>query len=204
MQRLQAAIFKGATAAGLIEARPEASVDSTGLDSQYVSRHFLMRQGKRTQRYRNWTKLTVVCHHCSHLIASAVVSVGPDNDAPYFAPAVSQAVEHLPVDRLMGDAAYDSEEHHRLCRQDLGIRSTAIPINDRGRPCLPKTRYRREMAQRFPHRQYHQRWQVESVFSRLKRRLGSALRSRRNESRAVECLFRILAYNLMILLFTCQ
>jgi IS4 transposase len=190
-------------AAGLIDERPEASVDATGLDSQYVSRHFLMRQGKRTHRYRSWTKLTIVCHNFSHLIPAAVVSVGPDNDAPYFTPALRQAMEHLPIDRLLGDAAYDSEEHHRLCRQDLGIRFTAIPINDRGRPGLPSTRYRRQMAQRFPKRRYRQRWQVESVFSRMKRRLGSALRSRRNESRGIECLFRVLTYNLMILLFTC-
>ena len=162
-----------------------------------------MRQGKRTHRYRRWTKLTIVCHNFSHLIAGIVVSTGPGNDAPYFEPAVRQAVEHLPVHRVMGDAAYDSEEHHRLCRQDLGIHSTAIPINNRGRTCLPRTRYRREMAHRFPLRRYRQRWQVESVFSRLKRRLGSALRSRHDESRAVECLFRALAYNLMILLFTC-
>jgi len=48
-------------------------------------------------------------------------------------------------------------------------------------------------------RKYRQRWQVESVVSRLKRRLGYASRARRNETRATECLVRVLAYNLMIL-----
>jgi hypothetical protein len=145
----------------------------------------------------------VVCHHASHLIPAAVVSVAPDNDAPYLTPAVTEAVRHLSMHRLLGDAAYDAEEHHRLCRQEPGIHSTVIPINDRGRRCLPTSRCRREMARRFPKRLYGQRWQAESVVSRLKRRLGSALRSRRNESRATECLIRVLTYNLMILLFTC-
>jgi len=57
------------------------------------------------------------------------------------------------------------------------------------------------MKRRFPEGKYRQRWQVESVVSRLKRRLGYALRARRNETRATEYLVRVLTYNL---LFTCQ
>ena len=60
-------------------------------------------------------------------------------------------------------------------------------------------RYRREMKKSFPKRNYRQRWQVESVVSRMKRHLGNALRARDEQARAAECLFRVLTYNLMIL-----
>jgi len=196
-------LFRRARALRLIEDRPQASIDSTGLDSHYVSRHFLWRQGKRTKRYRRWTKLTIVAHHGSHLIVSAHVSVGPDNDSPHLPPAVREALRRVPIDRLFGDAAYDSEDHHRLCRRELGIRSTIFALNHRGSPRCPGTRYRRQMHQHFPRGLFGQRWQVESVISRLKRHLGSSLRSRSHQNRTHECLVRVLTYNLMILLFTC-
>jgi len=158
-----------------------------------------MRAGKRTRRYRKWTKLTVVCHNASHMIVSAVVSIGPNNDCPHLPEAIRQAVVHLPIYRLLADAGYDAEFNHQLCREKLAIRSTVIPVNDRRASLEPSTRYRRQMKRRFPKRKYRQRWQVGSVVSRLKRRLGCALRARRNETRATECLVRVLTYNPMIL-----
>jgi hypothetical protein len=203
--KLLATIFSIASRDGLIEESPEASIDSTGLESRFVSRHFLMRQGKHTQQYRRWTKLTVVCHNTSHLIAAGLVSTGPSNDCPYLIPAVSQAVTNLPIDRLLGDAGYDAEANHKFCRQHLGVRSTIIAINNRrGNKGAITGHYRNQMKNNFPKRKFGQRWQVESVMSRMKRRLGYALRSRTNESRSAECVMRILTYNLMLLylLFT--
>ena len=111
-----------------------------------------------------------------------------------------QAVRNIHLARLLGDTGYDSEGNHRLCRQRLGIRSTVIPLNRRntGRR-WPKTKYRRQMKRRFLKGVYGQRWQVESVISRHKRLLGSALRARDYQAQKRECLFRVLTHNLMIL-----
>ena len=198
--KLLAAVFKLAKDCGLIEKNCQASIDSTGMESSYVSRHFLMRQGKRTNKYRRWTKLTIVGDNSNHLIAGATVDLGPSNDNPGLVPTVSQAVEHLPISCLLGDSGYDSDNNHRICRKQFGIRSTVIAINNRyykGGPLQGS--YRRQMKEHFPVHKYHQRWQIESIFSRFKRRLGHCLRSRSEQSRGVECLFRVLTYNLMIL-----
>jgi hypothetical protein len=120
-------------------------------------------------------------------------------------PAVAQAATNLPIDRLLADAGYDAEANHRFCRQQLNIRSTIIPVNERGRKKGELAgHYRNQMKNNFPKRKYRQRWQVESVMSRMKRRLGYALRGRTDESRGTECSLRVLTYNLMILylLFT--
>ena len=199
-ERLQAVIFRIASHIGLIAEPAEVSIDSTGLESHFVSRHFLMRQGKRTRKYRRWTKLTIVCENNGHLIAGATVSKGPNNDAPFLPGTVHQATEWISIHRLLADSGYDSENNHRYCRDILGIASTVIAVNDRyykGGPL--QGRYRRQMKNHFPKRKYRQRWQVESVFSRFKRRLGYALRSQSDAARKVECLVRVLTYNLMIL-----
>jgi hypothetical protein len=198
--RLQAAIFAYAKAAGLIKPATEASIDSTGLESRFVSRHFLIRQGKRTHRYRKWTKLTIVADNASHLIAGAGVSIGPSNDSPLLPNAVRQAAEHICIDCLLADAGYDAESNHEICRNELDIRSTVIPVNSRSRKEGQTTgHYRNQMKQKFPMETFGQRWQVESIFSRFKRRLGYALRAKLDQSRATECLVRVLTYNLMIL-----
>ena len=92
-----------------------------------------------------------------------------------------------------------------MCRNELNIRSTVIPVNDRNRKNgQPTSYYRNLMKQEFPKEIFGQRWQVESVFSRFKRKLGYALRATTEQSRAIECLMRVLTYNFMILLFTCK
>jgi transposase len=110
-------------------------------------------------------------------------------------------------DRVLADAAFDSEEHHRFARADLGIRSSVIPINPRGYDGAPGGKYRSQMPRHFRVRNdgnrhkrvFGQRWQAESAFSRHKRRLGSAGAARSEQSRTRECFLRVLTHNLMLL-----
>jgi hypothetical protein len=178
----------------------EGAIDSTGLETHHVSAYFVERKGYKRFRRRRWPKLTIVCHTPTHLIAAARVVRGPSNDHPQFAPSLRQAVRHVRLARLLADAGYDSERNHVLCRKKLGIRSTAIALNRRntGRR-WPKTKYRRLMKRRFPKRIYRHRWQVESVISRHKRLLDSALRARNYAAQKRECLLRVLTHDLMIL-----
>jgi transposase len=109
---------------------------------------------------------------------------------------------------LLGDSGYDAEHNHVYGRQRLKIRSTVFALNRRnsGRR-WPKSRYRRQMQKRFRRRPrrsryrrvYGQRWQIESGWSRTKRRLGSALRARTWANQKKEILLRVLTHNLMLL-----
>jgi hypothetical protein len=177
------------------------------MESRHTSRYFFKR-ANRKHSSRLWTKLTVACETSSHFLTAATVSLGPANDAPQFRPVMAQASLRVRYDRVLADSAFDSEESHRYCREDLGVRSTVIPLNRRNRGRKwPKTRYRRQMVRRFRkkprgsrHRRvYGQRWQAESAFSRHKRLLGSALRAKSDASRERECYLRVLTHNLMLL-----
>lgn len=124
---------------------------------------------------------------------------------------MAQASLVVTWDRVLADAAFDSESHHRYCRDDLGVRATVIPLNRRGQGRKwPKTHFRRQMVKRFRakpkgsryRRVYGQRWQAESAFSRHKRRLGSSLAGRSDESRQREGYLRVLTHNLMLMAAT--
>jgi DDE family transposase len=182
-------------------------VDATGLESRHTSRYFARRSGAE---HATWTKLTVAADTASHFLAGAAVTVGPSNDSPQFRPVLAQASLAIAWDRVLADAAFDTETHHAYARDDLGIRSSVIPINPRGHDGPPSGRYRAQMPRRFgprpdgrrSKRVFGQRWQAESAFSRHKRRLGSALAGKSDDSRERECRLRVLTHNLMLLAAT--
>jgi hypothetical protein len=123
---------------------------------------------------------------------------------------MAQASLAVAWDRVLADAAFDSEGHHAYARDKLGIRSSVIPINPRGHDGPPGGAYRSRMPRRFRPRSegsryrrvFGQRWPAENAFSRHKRRLGSALGGRSDESRERECRLRVLTHNIMLLAAT--
>jgi Transposase DDE domain len=194
-------VVRRARGQGLIDPEPVAAVDATGLETRHVSAYFGQRRAKgKGHRQRAWPKLTAVLHTHSHLMLGAVPGVGPSQDSPDFTPAMRPAAGLIAIDTALGDAGYDAEHNHHLCRDDRGIRQTVIRLNRRntGRR-WPKTPYRRAMRHRFPKPIYNQRWHAESGFSQHKRRLGSALTARNTASQARELVLRVLTHNLMLL-----
>lgn len=177
-----------------------AAIDATGLETRHASMHFVKRTGYKRFLRRSWPKLTAVFHTTTQLIAGIVTNRGPSQDSPQFPEAIRQAAKNLKPTRVLADKGYDAEHNHALCRRELGIRSTVIPLNRRraGRR-WPKSHYRRMMKRNFPNRQYRQRAQAESGFSRHKRRLGSALTARSESRQFGELRMRTLTHNIMIL-----
>ncbi len=197
-EKLLASIFEHAEAIGMLNEPPEAAIDSTGMETRHISRHFVHCTKRPSYFRRTWPKVTIVCDTHTHLIAGCIVTRGPSYDSPLFNKAVRQACKQLTFARVLADAGYDSEDNHRFGREILGIH-TIIALNARGFTKIPDTPYRAEMKRDFDKETYNRRWQVESVFSRNKRLLGSALRNHTEVSRQRECLLRVLTHNLMII-----
>lgn len=177
-------------------------MDSTGLETRHTSRYYRWRLGGR-HAWHVWPKLTIACDIASHFVLGADVSVGPSQDSPQFGPVIRQAAALHRVHQVLGDKGYDAEHNHRLCREELGIASTLIPVRRKSKLSRnrkwPDTPYRREMKRGLRHRDYGQRWQIESAFSRFKRRLGDSLRARTWAMQQWECLLRVICHNLMLL-----
>ena len=113
--------------------------------------------------------------------------------------ALSACPDAEALTQRLADAGFDSERAHMFARQECGIRAI-IPAT-RGRPTTKPLRgyWRNKMKQRFPKRQYGQRWQVETVHSMIKRVLGAALRARSYWSQSREIILKALTLNVMIL-----
>jgi hypothetical protein len=148
----------------------------------------------------------VVADAATHRVLAAGVVRAPTQDAPHLIPAVRAAAARTPLGTLLADAGYDSEDNHATCRGKLGIRATVIARNWRGSRKWPRATYRRQMVRRFRekprgsrHRRvYGQRWQVESVFSRVKRRLGAATAAVTWANQQTELLLKVITHNIML------
>jgi len=180
-------------------------VDSTGLETRHVSVHYARASWRHKGHYkRRFPKLSALCEVRSHLILSAVVDRGPKPDVVEFPATLQGALKRHRLRTLLGDAGYESESIHVLCREHLGIRSI-FPTTRRGRPSgdgrppAVHTKYRRALDRKFPKKTYGQRWQIEAAFSMLKRLLGSALRRRKTWALNREVLLRVITHNLMII-----
>lgn len=184
---------------------PLAAIDSTGLESRHTSRYFIHRRSRQpnlwqTTQYTRYPKLGLLVDCSNHLILGYLTDQGPKPDIQDLEPTLTNTTPRVRIEWLTGDAGYDSEANHRICRQEHGIRSLIPPKH--GRPSSkPATgHYRRLMQTRFDDSRYGQRWQVETVVSMIKRRLGSATTGRTYWSRRRDLLLMVLTHNILILL----
>ena len=197
-EKLLGGIFEQCGQIGLLDNAPEGAIDSTGLETRHISEHFVNCTKRPSYYRRTWPKITVVCDTGNHLIAGCIVTRGPSYDFDLFGSALGQAHKQVRFKRILADGGYDSETNHRLAREVYGM-EVMIKLNLRGFERHPKGVHRRQTQEKFDRKVFNNRWQVESVFSRNKRLLGSALRNRTDASRERECLLRVLTHNLMII-----
>jgi len=181
-----------------------AALDSSGFEAHHVSHYFVRRRAKagkrwQTTTYKRFPKLAVLCDCDSHLILSAVAGRGPGPDITHFQRAVVAALGRVRLGTLYADAGYDAEWVHLVGREMLDVR-TIIPAGI-GRPTdkPPTGHYRRLMSQRLHLTSYGQRWQDETVFSMLKRRLGSAVNATTYWSQCRALMLKAVAHNVLIL-----
>lgn len=180
------------------------ALDSSGFEAHHTSHYFIRRRAKdgtywQSTTYRRFPKLALLCDCSNHMILAARAQRGPGPDISHFKRMVRQANSRAKLKTLLADAGYDAEWAHEMGRRDLGIR-TLIPAKI-GRPSSkpPRGYYRRLMSQRIHLTSYSQRWQVETTFSMIKRRLGSAVNARTYWSQCRALMLKALAHNVLIL-----
>ena len=181
-----------------------SAVDSSGFEAHQTSHYFVRRRAKgrkdwQSTTYKTFPKLAVLTDCSSHLVLAAIAQRGPGPDITHFERIVCQAYPRARMETLLADAGYDAEWAHCVARHDLGIRSIIPPKIGRPTEKAPTGYYRRLMSQRLHLTCYGQRWQVETVVSMIKRRLGSAVNARSYWSQCRALMLKAIAHNILIL-----
>jgi hypothetical protein len=182
-----------------------AAFDSTGLECGRRSHYYVRRRAKGASapqkiRYSRYAKLEAAFDCGTHLVLAAIPRRGPSVDTDRFVPLLEEALRRVKLLTVLADAGYDSEPNHRHAREQRGVRSV-IPATS-GRPTTkpPTGRYRRLMKQRLnkDYCRYGQRWQGETGWSMLKRRLGSYVRGHTYWSQCRDLMLLAITYNIML------
>lgn len=154
--------------------------------------------------YRRFPKVGLLVDCQSHLVLAAVPGLGPSPDITHLVEAVSEANRRQLMDTLLVDAGYDAEWVHEFVRGEFGIALISPPKIGRPTTKPPSGRFRRQMWLYFKRpperRRYGQRWQAESVFSMIKRRLGETLAARHRAHQNRAMMLKVITHNLMIIL----
>jgi hypothetical protein len=181
-----------------------AALDSSGFEAHHVSHYFVRRRAKggkhwQTTTYKRFPKLAALCDCSCHVVLSAVAGRGPGPDITHFEPALLGALGRVRLETLYADPGYDAEWVHVVGREMLGVRTVIPPRIGRPTDKPPSGEYRRLMSQRIHLTCYGQRWQDETVFSMIKRRLGPAVNAHTYWSQCRGLMLKVLAHNILIL-----
>lgn len=207
VERLISETVKRAISRGKMDAKPQRiAVDTSGFEATSTSRYYARRRKatqkdgeKRAVSLRRFPKLGLAVDCRSHFVLAAVAGQGPTPDFSYFAPLLLGSLKHIWPRTVLADAGFSSEANHEMARDELGIQSLMPSTNGRPTDKEP-TGYWRCMMKRFLHLSaYGQRWQVETGYSMIKRRLGEVVRATTYHRRRKLLLLKAITLNVMLL-----
>jgi transposase len=174
------------------------AVDSTGFGTATYRRWYDAKYGKEMCEHA-WLKAHATVGVKAGIVTAVKVTASNTNDCPGLPALLTSTAERFGVAEVLADKAYLS--HANLNAIEGAGAVLYIPFKSKG--AGPASW--RKMWGCFIYRQdefqahYHLRSNVESVFSAVKRKFGSAVRSKKSVARINEVLCKILCHNLAVL-----
>lgn len=180
-------------------------LDSTWFAKRMYGGGYKQVHDKRAGSLYKVRKLHIACLKNSKIIAYAKASKGTEHDSPFFTEIVKSVSKlGFPLKTLLADSGYLSKDNYALC-QELGIVNTFIDFKSnitgkRAKSDLWREKFKLYKEQKGIWNQtYRFRVIVEGIFSAIKRKNITYLRSRKETAQDVEVLLKCLVYNLTVI-----
>ncbi len=178
------------------------AVDSSGFSTCRYVRWFNRKYGRETDN-RTWVKCHLMCGVNTKVVTAVDISGWTAHDTNYFIPLVARTAQHFEVREVSADKAY-------LSRKNLNAVEAvgAMPFIPFKSNTLEPTgagawarMYHLFMYQREAYMEhYHKRSNIETAYSMIKGKFGSALRSKSDTGQINEALCKVLAHNICVLI----
>jgi transposase len=178
------------------------AVDSSGFATSSYVRWFNKKYGRETDN-RMWVKCHLMCGVNTRIVSAVEISGWAANDTTYFVPLVERTAEHFEVREVSADKAYLSRKNLNAVESVGGMpfipfKSNTLEPTEAGAwaRMYHLFMYRRE--EYMAH--YHKRSNIETAYSMIKGKFGSALRSKSDTGQINEALCKVLCHNICVLI----
>ncbi len=194
-----------ASALFFVDEEDTAIVDSTWFAKRMYGGGYKAVHDKRSGSLYKVRKLHVACLKNSKVIAYAKATKGTEHDNPFFERIIRGIVKlGFPLKSVLADSGYMSKDNYALCKE-LGILDVFIDFRSNVTGKAPKSDLWREKFKMYKEQKevwnqtYRYRVLVEGVFSAIKRKNITYLRSKKETALDVEVLLKALVYNITIM-----
>jgi transposase len=184
------------------------AVDATGMANSLYSRWFDFRFGKlgAQRETHSWLKIHLMVGTKSGIVTAINVTDGRSADSPQFPELVLETAKNFRIVEVSADKGYTSFLNYETVRQVGG--QAYIPFKtgttaryttgSKGRAFRTMFRWFKLNEEEF-YEHYHQRSNVESCFSSIKRKFRGKLMLKNEVAQVNEALAMILAFNIVTL-----
>ena len=171
--------------------------DSSGFCTSRFIRWFDVKYGV-TREEAEWVKVHLITGVRSNIVTAVIILDKNANDSPQLPPLVNATAKAFTVKEVTADKAYTSVENFEAVAALGGTLYAPFKTNHTG---AAGGLFEKMFAQFMLYREdylkhYHQRSNVESTFSAIKRKFGDSVRSKSDTAMQNEVLCKILAHNL--------
>jgi transposase len=177
------------------------AIDSSGFGSSRHERWYDQKYGVTRTRCV-WVKTHVACGVKTNVVTAVRILDKDAADSPQFVPLVRETKRHFEIGEVSADKAYASVENFEEVAGCGGQAFIAFKSNATGAAggMFEKAFHFFQFNQAEYMERYHQRSNVESTFSAIKRKFGASVASRTDAAMANEVLCKILCHNLTCLI----
>jgi len=176
------------------------AIDGTGFSTNVYARWFDHRYGKEKKGNRKWVKLHASVGTLTNIVTAAEITESDVNDATQFVGLVERNVNNGFKGDYSADKAYLSHNNMAVVEKHGGtlyvpFKSNSLPT---GSAAWERLYHLFSVEKEEFLRHYHQRSNVESTFSMMKRKFGHGVRSKVFTAQANEVLLKCICHNLSV------
>ncbi len=177
------------------------AVDSSGFSTCRFVRWFNKKYGREIDN-REWVKVHLMCGVNTKTVTAVEISGWAANDTTYFVPLVQKIAEHFDVREVSADKAYLSRKNLQAVEEVGGMpfvpfKSNTLEPTGAGAWARMYHLFMYKREEYMEH--YHKRSNIETAYSMIKGKFGSALRSKSDVGQINEALCMVLAHNICVL-----
>jgi hypothetical protein len=189
------------------------AADSSGLaNSLFVK--WQEHKDPKKQKQHGWTKIHIMCGVNTHIITAVVIKDKNASDTAQLPELVKKTAKNFDLKVVCADKAYGSLKNYKAIMDHGAVPYIPFKSNQTGKgidqakkphPATPLWKRMHNLFSAYPEEfnaVYHERSNVEAVFSMLKRTLGGAVRSKDPTAKLNEALCMVVCHNIRVLIKT--